>query len=209
MKTVRVLLIAVLLLIINNSNAQTGPTKQQTVTELNNLRIGSGRKYFAHNSRYGKEKWKEFDTYKFSLDENNDCLLIFDWTESYVDMNNNANDYSDKPQRKIMDMSKVKTIYFTLTSDADDSVFNGERKYTDPSKYFDYAFNLNMNFIIVDNDGKEVETIIISLSKFVYEYNNGDPRKTNYNEEYKGVKINKVFNHLRKLCGAPEPLSWD
>ena len=66
-----------------------------------------------------------------------------------------------------------------------------------------------MNFLIVDNDGKEVETIIISLSKMVYKYNNGDPRKTNYNEEYKNFQQYKVFNHFRKLCGAPEPLSWD
>lgn len=85
-------------------------------------------------------------------------------------------------------MSKVKLIYFTLTEDADGSQLNGKPEWSDPSKYYNYTFLLNMNFIIVDKDGKEVETIITCLNTRRFDYNNGDPRKTNYNEEYKNLK---------------------
>lgn len=57
--------------------------------------------------------------------------------------------------------------------------------------------------------GKEIEKIAISLNKHVYDYKDGDPRKTDYNEKYKNFQEYKVFNHYRKLCVAPEPLSWD
>lgn len=143
MKSIKVLFITFTLLLVSNIEAQTGPTKQQTVTELNNLKIGGGVKYLEYFSRYGEARWKNFSTHKFSVDEDNDCLLIFDWTESYIDQNNSANNYSDKTQRKIMDMSKVKTIYFTLTADAIGSQLNEERGYSD-----EYSYNLNIHFII-------------------------------------------------------------
>ena len=67
MKLINIFFIPVLLLIMHNSVAQTSPTKQQTVTELNNLKIGSAVKHIAYVSRYGEEIWKDFNTYKFLL----------------------------------------------------------------------------------------------------------------------------------------------
>lgn len=67
---------------------------------------------------------------------------------------------------------------------------------------------------MVDNEGKEIETIRIyrnkSQGQFTFLNEDGYPSSAAIDEKLEIFqKEKKVFNHYCKLCGAPEPLSWD
>ncbi|WP_168160772.1 hypothetical protein, partial [Weeksella sp. HMSC059D05] len=63
-----------------------------------------------------------------------------------------------------------------------------------------------LTFVLVDENYKETQKIEL------LQFNNGFSTNNDFYqlaEAYKTTNPYKVLNHLRKLCNAPEPLSWD
>lgn len=190
----KTLTLLVIFLTVGIGNAQTAPTKQQTVTEINNmLKNVNPTLFYVRGEIY---KWHS--EYEFSVDDKNDCVLIFDFLLQYT-TNQDKSRIKEKITKTI-DMSKVKEIYFTLVPD---SIFSRDNGADSKGQY---AYNYYINFIIVNKDGQNLETISIPISEVWFK---GEQQSYEFNKEMKNEKIYKIFNHYRKICGAPEPLSWD
>lgn len=186
-----------LLTIAFTSQAQEGkPTKEQTVEFIKNF----FKDKIIKCDDFRDKTYKSNETKNFSLDfdEANNSLTIY--YENYGEYNNISAKYKKNSSAKyktIIDLSKVESIVFEIhkLGECDDIYLN-----------FKVAANANIAVYKCEetntlpiNPTQEKE-VLIPING--YTCNGCD--HSNYNQ-----KIFKAFNHLRKLCGAPEPISFD
>ena len=178
--------------------ATKGPTKEETQNYILNELKNDSKIYF---SKYSKEKgataaYDIFTSYNLSQISFEDCTLRLKIRKEYKELYETRLSQSDRIVETTLDvvipLNKMEIISFIDDEIVFESV-NGlssialsEEKIR---KYPSYVLNKQDEVISVET---------VSKADWNLPYNLQDP-----------TKLTKAFNHLRKLCGAPEPISFD
>lgn len=181
------------------SYAQQKPTKEETFKYIKNelegkqFNINSNSKN-KNNGTYTKEE--AINTYSEMRLESCKIEFIDDYKVLITSRGFKSSPDSyreiihESKNNKSIDLSQIESIGFG-TADLIDFEDNIEV----PSGRKLVAFNFNQK---KKNDSKNEEPISIYIGEFNDDF-----------EDYKSLKIYKAFQHLRKLCNAPEPISFD
>lgn len=202
--------------------AQDGkPNNQQTIQFI--------KEYFKETSIKGSASFKDgsnqlhtrnvsYDSLKIEFDSLTKSLNVyFELTEKgkiYTNEGPWNSKLLEKHQYKI-DLSKIESINILLDYPLDKdkstvlvslvltaSTGNFIDSYVaSKSDTFD-EYNIQMKDLVIPANAEKVKTVSIPIKLYGTQDPNFDHAK--YNE-----KIFKAFNHLRKLSGAPEPISFD
>ena len=178
--------------------ATKGPTKEETQNYILNELKNDSKIYF---SKYSKEKgataaYDIFTSYNLSQISFEDCTLRLKIRKEYKELYETRLSQSDRIVETTLDvvipLNKMEIISFIDDEIVFESV-NGlssialsEEKIR---KHPSYVLNKQDEVISVET---------VSKADWNLPYNLQDP-----------TKLTKAFNHLRKLCGAPEPISFD
>jgi hypothetical protein len=218
----KLLIICLLIAIAFTSQAQDGkPTKEQTVEFI--------KDYFSKEIPLKAVKmYKDKDGQATNIYYNIDSLNVqFDFTSNtmivYYDSKNhtriltrsgawNSTDFSKN--KFSIDLSKIELINVSVEMLNENNgntalvslVFNASSGYQINSYQINeidpYDENkLSLKDLVLPKTFKKVKSVEIPIK--IYNVSE-DFNHTEYNQ-----KIFKAFNHLRKLCGAPEPISFD
>ncbi|OFM81176.1 hypothetical protein [Weeksella sp. HMSC059D05] len=190
MKTITTILLALFSLTI--SYAQDGkPTKEETLqyikSELNEIKV------YQHTFS-GSSEYKDEYIYKFSDMKMKNCVLdyqlrnyknVYKFSLSKGDETFNYDGYTKNYN---IDISKTESI------ETNESRFENK----DENGLIVSATKLIRFIFKQKNDNGNYEYIPMEIGTFDDDF-----------QDYKSLKIYKAFQHLRKLCNAPEPISFD
>ncbi|HTE01014.1 MAG TPA: hypothetical protein VK668_17100 [Mucilaginibacter sp.] len=184
----KLLLSFLLLPLIFIANAQDAkPTKEQTINYLKQNLLD---KKINHLMRYTETgtKWDAVNfKYNFSEVSFNGCILTIKYSEQRVAESNYSSKEEDQPKIVILtiDLSKTESVSFSSGI------------YKTGSSIGEYLVSLNFKEQLVNGKIREVTLPFISLNE------------ASFNAYEKSEdQVYKAFNHLRKLCGAPEPIKF-
>lgn len=192
-----------LLLATTLSYAQDSkPTIEETVQFIKNELNHIGYRFESEdnfpNSFFDYEK--VIYTYDYTSIKMDSCLMEVLYnikryrTKKYVNYKDRstAENYDDKlvndeNENKKIDFSKIETLLFSVEEIAD---YKNSKK------------SVKGNFVKIyfkqKKDDGTYQNIIIPLGFYSADF-----------DDFTSLKIYKAFQHLRKLCGAPEPISFD
>ncbi|MGV8946381.1 MAG: hypothetical protein ACOH1N_08135 [Lutibacter sp.] len=212
----KLLTICLLIAIAHTSQAQDGkPTKEQTVQFIKDYMSKIIYEYST------MEKGKGWYISKGHLDEN--FKVMFDTTNNnmtityqsnydyrYFEPSVSANENSKNItyNKVVLDLSKIESVFISTLD------FSQVKNINSPStgygiylvfntpdkaiKYYSYSNNDDVKEFPSNSELKQQ----VMLPIISYSCNGCDHQEVN-------KKIVQAFNHLRKLCGAPEPISFD
>jgi hypothetical protein len=190
-------------------NAQDGkPTKEQTIEFIKEYYVNN-RLHTGIISGDSKKEFKHVGIEKRDIrfTDNNEVTFDFDYYykySNYSDGSKLVNDIYTK-LRYVVDFSKIESINLVIdlinTENLEISLIlkctNGYSIESFEAKGYDGFDDLKLPNI---PDKKNNITIPINY----YKTSNANFNHSEYNK-----KVIQAFNHLRKLCGAPEPISFD
>lgn len=185
------------------SYAQQKPTKEETLqyikNELQGKKMYNKSKSQAIDSKNNFTEYNE-EEYMYSDMEMKSCILEFkdnfksySYTQgiSYGEViNRPKEDKKGEGVQRYIDFNRTELIQIKIGE-----TFDYKNYQKDLSTGKKVIF---LSFVQKKSDGtyeKPID-IFIGLSDINF-------------EDYKALKIYKAFEHLRKLCGAPEPISFD
>ena len=182
-KKMKILLIAFLFLSLGlGGNAQdTKPTKEQTIGYIKKYISDYNDKDVRQVVDYKEDVYIGYNTSIYTLCEIDDCKLKANISRKYRLI-------SPHPENKVyeeiiqIDLSKVESLGYGLSRNRDGS---------NPTVGLITFYSLNKEKVFLSGEEK-VNKITIPL----------DGEITDQSQIY------KAFNHLRKLCGAPEPIKF-
>ncbi len=195
-------------------NAQDGkPTKEQTVQFIKDYyqenRMHTGIGFYTDKNNQKTSYNKSVKNIVILFDENTDELtisfesiyLITIFTSSG---SGEANEFSKT--KYIIDLSKIEAINQTnYRMRKEDEMFqiNLDFQATQGYKieYFHISNNMSIESLVFPNSPEMKNTISIPVNFYLAE--------NNFEHSTHNKKILQAFNHLRKLCGAPDPISFD
>ena len=210
----KLLTICLLLATTFTVNAQSGkPTKEQTVQFIEdyfaNNRLSTGVCGFTDTDNQKNFFTTNISNLEIQFDEKS-CLMIFNFDRFD---NNKIYTQSGKLQynfynkvKYIIDLSKIENItvindlYGDNKTSEIDLVFNASPGYK--IETFKNGNEDKIETVMLPNIAKRESNIIIPINFY-------STTDTNFNHSEHNKKITQAFNHLRKLCGAPEPISFD
>lgn len=177
-------------------NAQEKPTREQTLQYLNSVLIGQeGGAYF----RAGREAKKEhlFEFLRITLNDNDvsgtdDCTLTYRFEEIKRYSGYSGFQPSDKSENwaRHFDLLKIESFVFKRENVSDyDALVSSRSGGVRMSKYEHYNDNVLLFYDTPEAKGLKAEGF--------------------YCPPEHAEKVLKALNHLRKLCGAPEAISFD
>lgn len=203
MKTITTILL--LILMTSLSNAQTTkPTIEETVQFIKN-ELQNHISYRYESETYVPndffDYFKERYTYDYTSIKMDSCFMEVLYnrkryvTRKYVNYKDRstAEDYdnkllNDENENKKIDFSKIETLYIKVEEIAD---YKNRKKSAVKGNFAEIVFKQK-------KDDGTYQNIEIPLGLYSADF-----------DDFKSLKIYKAFQHLRKLCGAPEPISFD
>lgn len=199
-------------------NAQTGkPTKEQTVDFIKDYFRDGMTTVSSEKTQNSLESHRDrFSDFEFKID-NTVITISYNDAYRYLYSNDGTNQYVNQitysKHRFVIDLKKIESI--TLSSSENPSGVSKPIAYTiylhfktTPGYSIDtYTVsgekNVTLDQIELPNLPKKEKEIDFIANFFQAEAN------IDISSEGKSKKILQAFNHLRKLCGAPEPISFD
>jgi len=195
-------------------NAQDGkPTKEQTVQFIknyyqeNSMSTGIGFYTDKHNQKTSYNK--SVQNIEIHFDENTNEFTISFESEYSVTIFTNSGPWRSKEftkEKYSIDLSKIESINQT------NYLIRNEYDLYEIKLDFKTAQGYKIECFYISND-KSMESLvlpnspemknIISIPVNFYSADN------NFEHSNHNKKIKQAFNHLRKLCGAPDPISFD
>ena len=210
----KLLTICLLIAIAFTGQAQDGkPTKEQTVEFIENYMVDKTSGYVTREKSEGVETRKySHENFKIFFDDTKNRMAISyesNYEYSYVHPKLPDDKLKTKEYIKVvLDFSKIESVFVSAldlrqvknSSPANSDfiiylVFNTPDK---AIKYYSYSNDDNIKEFPSDPELKK--QMIIPMQSYSCD-------GCNHQEDNK--KIIQAFNHLRKLCGAPEPISFD
>ncbi|MGV8946376.1 MAG: hypothetical protein ACOH1N_08110 [Lutibacter sp.] len=196
----KLLTICLLLTIAFTSQAQDGkPTKEETVEFIKNY-LQNEKIECSDFSNNAYTTWR-IQNLSFDFDESKNSITIYyEFHYNYRNAIENLTDNTIYAYKFIFDISKIESIGYGINdlSKKCNHIFLNFKGAADES--FDYfnsvGYNRTENLPSFSSKIKEL-TIPISNSCVDCEFTTDEK------------KILQAFNHLRKLCGAPDPISFD
>lgn len=160
------------------------PTKEETIQYIKSELESEDMLSFERKYMDAHVTKEEEIFYNYSDVTLNTCVLSFSYTRT-INRKKDGESIasSDSPSKKeidSIDFSKIEEI-------------NGFRR--------DLGDNMisSKSYIILRFVSKGGKSLILRIQK----------RDADTDVDYESLKIYKAFQHLRKLCGAPEPISFD
>jgi hypothetical protein len=184
------------------SQAQNGkPTKEETIQFINSYYEKTfSFQCMEQSSLYMHQKEMSLKNFNLVFDGN---ILKISWQENYKlksfskERLKSTDEESTYKTNLIIDFSKVQLIEQAFT--------NGT--YLECEKDFIILYarfrGITGHKFSKENDGKSTEDNLVDIPINIYKRDNTS------DQEAVNKKIIQAFNHLRKLCGAPEPISFD
>ena len=177
--------------------AQTkGPTKEQTIAFI--------KDYYDNNPMIislitdTQVLRKGYESMNIDFSSSNNLMIInFVFTYDYKSLDSDIKRKYKTGSKIILDLSKIEKISFYSPlgiSEGTEIVPRMQFKTMPNAVIQEYVSDKNLNF---PGDPKKVTTILIPT---------GACDNCNFVEANK--KILQAFDHLRKLCGAPEPIDF-
>jgi hypothetical protein len=187
--------LCITLCIFSTTAYSQSPTKEQTIDFLKSYYENKGNMICTDES-YPRRTSNSFKL--ISIKELGSCEyeIKWEWDYNYYNANENLKDYSYSRYTTIINFSKIEELSFFSSKRGDCKLYYIQLKGAPGVKFSvtkeSYAFGKKGTETYSEN---EVE---IPANN---EYGGGEIM-----EETK--KIYQAFNHLRKLCGAPDPIKF-
>lgn len=195
----KLLIICLIMATIFTVNAQDNkPTKEQTFTFI--------KDYLQNNSIQcsdysgSRSRTRDIQSLSIDFDETKNLMIVYyEFHYLYRNTSENLTDNSINKYKFIIDLSKIESIGYSIRN-------------------FEECSFIYLNLKVVPNasidtyksggydETKEFPTNPIQVKDIGIPINNSC-KDCEFTEADR--KILKAFNHLRKLCGAPEAISFD
>jgi len=177
-------------------NAQIkGPTKEQTITFI--------KDYFAEHQFIGRKTSSQSKTSCRNIKADfNDCKVTIYWddTDTYFNMTpDNLNKTYVNKYEVVIDFKNIESVEIRPSGDDDG---NGQYQ-----AHLTLKAAPNTTFSIRTIDYHNSDTGFENVKEVNIPVNSYSCSSCDHWEYSK--KIQQAFNHLRKLCGAPEPISFE
>lgn len=191
----KLMIICLIMAMAFTSNAQTkGPTKEQTITFI--------KDYFAEHQFIGRKTSSQSKTsYQNIKAVFNDCMVTITWDDSETFFNMTP-DYLNKTYvskfEVTIDFRNIESV--TIRPYGNDD----ENQQYQADLTLKAAPNTTFEKTQIDKDNKTEKTSVKELDIPVNSYACSNCDHFGYSK-----KILQAFNHLRKLCGAPEPINFE
>lgn len=173
------------------------PTKEQTIDFLKSYYDNKG-KMTCEDLNYPRATSNSFKVLSINEIGNCEYKIIWEWDYNYKNVTENLKDFSYKKYTVVINFNKVEGLRYSKTQRADCNLYYVKFKGTPGVKF---------SLTIESESYGEKDTRTFSDNEISipanFQYNDGGE----IFEETE--KIFKAFNHLRKLCGAPEPIKFD
>lgn len=188
-----------LLLLTTTAAFAQKPTREQTVQFIKSY-FEEGFSPCMQNEN-GDFITRRIDRPSVSFDAQS-CLLTFEYEFYYKYSNPSANLYDNNisHEKYVADLSKVESVSLTITPFGDCQFVYLELNMAPSHKadYYFYGGFYETTAYPAEPEKKKSASIPIGA----YKCNGCDDHEHN-------KKIIQAFNHLRKLCGAPDPINFD
>lgn len=183
--------------------SQQKPTKEETLQYIKSELEGKNFTFEAKTktSRMNNNWYEYHRKWKYVQSEMDmkSCILqfseAFNFEKSYRQFYDGI--YGSEPTEK-KDRSTKKVIDFSRTESISASIARNYDSFDDKVFRTTITNTLYLEFHQKKSDGTLEEPVSILVGVFGENFT-----------DYESLKIYKAFQHLRKLCGAPEPISFD
>nr|WP_315153933.1 hypothetical protein [uncultured Flavobacterium sp.] len=200
---------------------QKGPTKEQTIAFIKDYFKTTPPRTGTYEENKNVHKNRIFSDYDIVFDTKNVLTINYNEHLNYISIDGNDVTKMDHYIRTkyILDFSKIEKIELTMGNDL--GIYEIHLSFIATPNY---NFGFSENMVTVSNitvDGKLVKRDSEKTFNDVSLPDKIEERKqilipiqyiplkvTNYDYEAGNKKILQAFNHLRKLCGAPEPIDF-
>jgi hypothetical protein len=186
----------IILCIISTTAYSQSPTKEQTIDFLKSYYEGKG-KMSCEELSYPHQTSNSFKLISIKDLGNCEYEIKWEWDYNYYYAKDHSKDYSYRRLTTIVNFSKIEELGYFTSKRGDCNLY-----------YINVKGAPGVKFAVTEESlsyGKN-ETKTYSESKVMLPANNQYDAPGKIFEETE--KIYKAFNHLRKLCGAPDPIKF-
>lgn len=173
------------------------PTKEQTIDFLKSYYDNKG-KMSCEDLNYPTATSNSFKVLSINEIGNCEYKIIWEWDYNYKNVNENLKDFSYKKYTVVINFNKVEELRYSKTKRGDCNLYYIKIKGTPGVKFS--VTNESESYGKKDTRTYSDSEILIPAN---FQYSDGGEIFA------ETEKIFKAFNHLRKLCGAPEPIKFD